>query len=150
MRTEDEPNSSELVDMTRFPASTLTEDGVAGLKSWASAAQTHYSFLQHLEQGDTWRYKFGVWDLVYNRLSINFIALRGQDVLDVLPITGDDEQFLTVTRPREIHRHVVVDGGGLAVHYSFGPQKDGMYSTDLLDRYRDYARDQVCQVLVDP
>jgi hypothetical protein len=111
----------------------------------------HYSFLQHLEQGTTGLYKFDKWDLAYRRLSINFLALRGRDVIEAYPLmkSVDDEQFLTVTRPKQLGRHVVADGAGLVVHFAFGPQykahdRKGLAWTDLMERYRGYAAEMVC------
>ena len=142
-------------DISLTPASTLTYDAFGpSLHNWAAAAQIHYSFLQHLEQGDTWRYKFDIWDYEYERLSINFFAILGRDILDVFPFPErDDEDYLTVTRPREVGRHVLVDGTGLAVHFAFGPQYKanegkGVAWTDLLARYRAYAEDMICPLLL--
>ena len=39
----------------------------------------------------------------------------------------------------------VADGGGVVSHYSFGVQLDGMDKTDVLDRYRSYAKQNVCK-----
>lgn len=138
-------------DLTKFPASTLTYDAFGpSLKNWAATAQLHFSFLQHLEKGETSRYKFGTWDYHYDRISINFIAVRGGDIMDCYPFpTQDDEGFLTVDHPKKIGRHVVVAGEGLAVHFAFGPQRwahdgHGMTDTDLLGRYTAYANEMVC------
>ena len=137
-------------DISLTPASTLTYDAFGpSLRNWAAAAQTHYSFLQHLEQGDTWRYKFDIWDYKYQRLSINFFAIRGRDILDVFPFPLDDESYLTTIKPKQVGRHVIVDGTGLAVHFAFGPQyraheNKGLTWTDLLSRYRAYTADMFC------
>jgi hypothetical protein len=139
-------------DMSLSPASTLTYDAFGpSLLNWAAAAQTHYTFLQHLERGDTWRYKqFDTWDYDYERLSINFFAMRGKDIMDVFPFPQqDDEDYLTVVRPKEVRRHVVVDGTGLAVHFAFMPQYSahegkGVTWTDALKRYGAYAKEMIC------
>jgi hypothetical protein len=143
--------SDQNYDISLSPASTLTYDAFGpGLHNWAAAAQIHYSFLQHLEQGDTWRYKFDIWDYAYERLSINFIAIRGRDVLDSFPFSvPDDEHYLSVVKPKELQRHVIVDGSGLAVHFAFGSQYNahdgkGIGWTDLLGRYRAYAEEMIC------
>jgi hypothetical protein len=134
-----------------YPVTKVTYDAFGpSLSNWGAAAQLHYSFLQHLEHGETWKYKFHLWDYQYERLSINFFGIRGKDIMDVYPFPkGDDEGYLTVDRPREIRRHVVVAGEGLAVHFSFGPQfvaheKHGLAETDLFDRYSAYAEEMVC------
>lgn len=140
------PVRNESFDINDTPAHTLTYDAFGpSLTNWAVGAQTHYSFLQHLERNDTWKYKFDIWDYGYDRLSINFFALRGSDVLDVFPFPQkDDEMYLTQTRPKQLGQHVVVDGNGIATHFAFRPQRNaqdekGLAWTDALDRYRAYA-----------
>lgn len=39
----------------------------------------------------------------------------------------------------------VAAGGGVASHFSFSAQKDGMATTDILDRYRSYAQEKICK-----
>lgn len=39
----------------------------------------------------------------------------------------------------------VADGRGVVAHYSFGPQSKGLGTTDILDRYRSYAKENVCK-----
>jgi hypothetical protein len=141
----------QVLDMNLFPAAHRTYEAFGpSLNNWAAAAQQHYSFLQHIEDGDTWRYKFDVWDYFHDRVSINFIAFRGGDIIDSYPFPNDDdERYLTTERPKELGRHVVVDGRGLVVHYAFGPQRHGhddraLMMTDALDRYTAYARERVC------
>jgi hypothetical protein len=114
-------------------------------ENWAAAAQTHYSFLQHLEQGTTWRYKFDTWNMDYERIAIAFLALRGKDIIDSFPFScDDDEVYLTRIRPKELARPVVINGTGLAAHFAFNLQRvahdgKGIMWTDLLDRYRMFA-----------
>ncbi|EAQ90383.1 hypothetical protein CHGG_02318 [Chaetomium globosum CBS 148.51] len=144
-------NKDEYEDPTKFPASTLTYDAHGpSLDNWATAAQLHYSFFQHLENNETSLYKFGIWDYHYARISINFIALRGGDIMDAYPFPhSDDEKFLTVEHSRKLGKHVVVAGDGLAVHYAFRPQRrahdgHGITDTDILRRYTAYAKELVC------
>jgi hypothetical protein len=160
--------------MDWFPASKVTYKAFGpSLTNWGAAAQIHYSFLQHLEQDDIHKYKFDLWDYQYQRLSINFFAFRGKDIMDIFPFPQiDDEDYLTTKRPKALGRHVVVDGTGLAVHFAFSPQyREGMWTwaqnlqwawqwlwgarydrdnyhrlrwTDLLSRYDAYAKEMVC------
>jgi hypothetical protein len=125
------------------------------MHNWAAAAQAHYSFLTHLERQEVaQRYRFDLWGdfSAYTRLNINLIAIRGRDILDVYPFPGsDDEWYLTVTRPRELRRIVVVDGGGVAVHFAFHSQYTahnwrGVTWTDALSRYHGYAEEFVCHL----
>jgi hypothetical protein len=138
-------------DPTKYPDSTLTYDAHGpSLHTWAAAAQLHYTFLQHLEKNETSRYKFGTWDYHYDRISINFIAVRGEDIIAVYPFPEkDDEKFLTVEYARKMGKHVVVAGDAIVVHFAFGPQRHahsgrGVTDTDLLGRYRAYAEEMVC------
>lgn len=84
---------------------------------------------------------------MYERCSINFIAIRGRDILDAFPFPiGDDEEFLTRVRPKELGRRVVVDGAGLVAHFAFTEQRTAnngaaLMWTDLLARYRAYAEE---------
>lgn len=140
-------NSQQIV--TQSPASTLTFDAWGqSVRNWATAAQAHYSFLDHLEQGDTWRYKFNIWNFNYERLAINCIAIRGRDVMSSFPFPiNDDEEYLTRIRPQELGRPVVVEGTGLAAHFAFALQRQphegrSIMWTDLLARYRLYAEEK--------
>jgi hypothetical protein len=93
-------------DITNTPAGALSFNSHGpGWTDWSIAAQTHYSFLQHLEESALWRYKFNMWDYQYYRLSVNFIGFWGDDIVDAFPFPGrDDEEYLTVTRPKELGR----------------------------------------------
>ena len=124
--------------------------GGPGFYSWVVAAQTHYSFLQNLENHDLWKYKFDIWDYDYERLSINFICVWGDDIVDNRPFgINDDERFLTMILPPRLKRRessppfttpslcfhspklnnltsdAVLDGTALAVHFGFSKQVEG-------------------------
>ncbi len=72
-------------------------------RSWAIAAQTHYSFFENLEKEELWRYKFDIWDYHYERISINFLAFMGDDIV-AHPVRGSDEQYLTVSLPKKLKK----------------------------------------------
>ena len=61
------------------------------------AAQQHMSFLQNLEKDELWRYDFEMWDVIHDRLSINLMAISGDDVIAMGPMPKDDEEMITVT-----------------------------------------------------
>lgn len=132
--------------MHRTPAS-LIEYGVwgTGAKSWAIAAQTHYSFLENLSTNQLDVYRFNrIWLANSERLSINFIALWADEVLDNLPMSdSDDEQWITVTLPTQLGKSVAVDSNALATHFSYGWQTE-IEKTDLLARYHSYAKENSC------
>ena len=73
------------------------------LKSWAIAAQEHYSFLENLANDRLDVYKFGkAWVTDYQRLSINFMCIYADDVLDNLPMDTVDEEWLTINLPKKL------------------------------------------------
>ncbi|KAE9983893.1 hypothetical protein EG327_005314 [Venturia inaequalis] len=150
------PVNNTKLDITDTPAGQLTYDSHGpGWRDWRIAAQTHYSFLQHLEEDALWRYKFNLWDYQYYRVSVNFIGFWGDDIVDAYPFPiADDEAYLTMQRPKELGRHVVLDGTVVSLHFAFsvqrrGPDEEkspggGLYHTDLLKRYKAYADEMVC------
>ncbi|MCJ1369199.1 hypothetical protein MMC20_000408 [Loxospora ochrophaea] len=135
-------------DQTPIWASTYEAFG-ASLKNWAIGAQQHYSFLENLEKGELWRYKFDTWDFLYDRFSINLFAISGDDIVAMGPLPEDDEEFLTQIFAKKTGRHAIMDGHSVGVHFSFGPMRGkkgekGIERTDLLDRYRAYAEESIC------
>ena len=97
-------------------ASTDNRAFGGGWGSWAIAAQQHYSFFDNIENHRKYVYYLGhgsdsrndaIWDQTGDRLSINFLALRGEDVLDNLQHmqeNGNDEVFLSEELPRNLNR----------------------------------------------
>ncbi|KAL8833292.1 MAG: hypothetical protein Q9170_004351 [Blastenia crenularia] len=122
-------------------------------KSWALAAQVHYSLLENIEKNQLRLYHYGtsspsshegLWDMAFGRMNINFMAIWGKDVLDNAPFEGpDDEHELSVNIPIKLNRPVLVNTHAVAAHFSFRTQHE-VYETDLLDRYRAYANEMVC------
>lgn len=82
--------------------------------SWALAAQVHYSLLENIEKNQLSRYHYGygldpnregLWDMTYDRMNINFMAIWGKDILDAVPFEDpDDEQFLSQTLTSRLGR----------------------------------------------
>ncbi|KAI9672502.1 MAG: hypothetical protein M1817_003268 [Caeruleum heppii] len=135
------------LDGTPITQTTYEPKG-PGWNNWLVVAQEHYSFLEHLEAGSLARYKFPLWDYQYERLSINLIAIWGDDIVQNRPFPEDDERFLTVDLPKRLGRHSIVDGNAISAHYSFRHQirhGRGLDWTDVLDRYRAYAEEMVCR-----
>jgi hypothetical protein len=77
-----------------------------GWSAWSIAAQEHASFFENLENGqlDLYKTTSKMWDFSGDRLSINFMAVWGDDIIDNLPIDNDDEPALTVDIPAKLHR----------------------------------------------
>ncbi len=62
-------------------------------------------------KNETDKYHFDIWDYSYQRISINFFAIMGKDVIDAFPFPiEDDESYLTERRSKELGRHVIVEG----------------------------------------
>lgn len=145
--------------------------------SWSLGAQAHYSFFENLEYDNLKLYHYGngideeregIWNMAYDRMNINFMAIWGRDVLDNLPFRSrDDELELSVGINKELRRRtytfyhlakvldvpeneliivfsaLLVNTHAIAAHFSFRSQHE-MYDTDLLDRYRAYANEMIC------
>jgi hypothetical protein len=45
-----------------------------------------------------------LWDPKYERLSINFICILGDDIISNSPIPGGDEEYLTMELPKKLGR----------------------------------------------
>ncbi|KAG5662971.1 hypothetical protein KAF25_000907 [Fusarium avenaceum] len=115
-----------------------------GWTEWKIGAQEHFSFFENLEKKKLSAYKFDTWDFQYERMGIQFVALLGKDINQAKPIEADDENHFSCNMPRTLGRHAVADGRGVVAHYSFGIQREGMDHTDVLDRYRSFALDNIC------
>ena len=82
--------------------------------SWAIAAQVQYSLLENIENNQLSRYYYGsglddtregIWNMAYERMNINVMAIWGKDVLENLPFQDtDDEKELSVTLPLKLRR----------------------------------------------
>ncbi|KGQ12586.1 hypothetical protein BBAD15_g1665 [Beauveria bassiana D1-5] len=116
-----------------------------GLGHWQIGAQQHYSFFENLENKQLHKYKFNIWDFQLKRLGIQFMVVLGKDINGAKPIGQDDEQHFSVTMPEKTGRAAVADGRAIVAHYSFGPQSEQLPTTDILDRYRSYAAEQICR-----
>lgn len=141
------PLSDTSEDLLRTPISGASYDAFGmAWKSWAIGAQQHYSLLRNIEENRLDRYFFGdregIWDLQYGRYNLNFLAIRGSSVALALP-GGDDEHDLTVKIPLQLKKPCLLDSHALVAHFNFGIQPE-IAHTDLLDRYRLYANENVC------
>lgn len=140
-------NNHSALRHTPAYASDYSKSGV-GWNRWEVAAQEHYSFLHNLEAGQLDAYAFGgtdaTWNLHYDYMNINFLALRGADVdVDWLRRAGVwDEPGLTEGLPRARSRPVLVATGAVVVHFAYNGQRDvGFEATDCLGRYRRLAEE---------
>ncbi|KAF5025769.1 hypothetical protein F66182_2102 [Fusarium sp. NRRL 66182] len=139
----DNGDKDHILDSTPIEATEYSPMG-RGWTEWKIGAQEHYSFFENLEKKRLSAYKFETWDFQYERMGIQFVAMLGRDINRAKPIEADDENHFSCNMPRLLGRHAVADGRGVAAHYSFGSQRGGMDRTDILDRYRSFARDHIC------
>ena len=82
--------------------------------SWAIGAQVQYSLLENIEKNQLSKYYYGsglddtregIWNMAYERMNINVMAIWGRDVLENLPFQDmDDEQELSVNLPLKLRR----------------------------------------------
>ncbi|KAK3063937.1 hypothetical protein LTS18_011551 [Coniosporium uncinatum] len=133
-------------------------------KSWAIAVQAHYSLLENLERNQLSRYFFSsnlgydhgrgagespsssqLWDMQFTRYNLNFIAVWGRDIKEHLPIDDDDEEAIGVTIPRWTGRPFVIETRALVAHLNFGPQTDGVEQSDVVDRWRAFVNERICE-----
>ena len=97
--------SSNLMDST--PMATVKyggSDWIDRRGSWLAVAQQHYSFFENLEKQELKRYGFGMWDNLYIRISINLLAMSGDDIMDMMPMPSADEQAITMDWPKKTGR----------------------------------------------
>ena len=107
------PENERNLDRTPMVQSSYDPNG-PDWGSWSLGAQAHYSFLENLEkdQLDLYHYGYGIdheregiWNMMYDRMNINFMAIWGKDVLDNLPFeTPDDEAALSQQVTRKLRR----------------------------------------------
>lgn len=86
--------------------------------SWSLGAQAHYSLFENLEKGNLELYHYGhgideeregIWNMAYDRMNINFMAIWGEDVLDNLPFDSpDDELALSVGVNKKLKRRMYI------------------------------------------
>ena len=135
------PLAPGTADIEKTPIADV-KYGVGGIgwEEWTVGAQQHYSFLENLEKDELWRYEFEMWDIHYDRLSINLIAIMGDDVIAMGPMPRDDEELITQIYSKQTGRRkftavlristllchlsnvmldVVADGHGVAVHHGY-------------------------------
>ncbi|MCJ1470359.1 hypothetical protein MMC07_009004 [Pseudocyphellaria aurata] len=144
--------------LMRTPISQTEFDAYGGgWKSWAIAAQQHYSLLQNIEANEMDRYHFGrstdeyesIYTMGDSRMNINFLCIWGDDVVDNFPFPDIDEPALSWKLPQKLQRPYLINTKASVAHFTFMTQHD-LFATDLLDRYRAYANEMVCTEKIKP
>lgn len=86
-----------------LPHEVLDSNG-PGKWSWTVGAQHHYSFLDHLERGDLYRYKIPSWDFQYEPFKPSVLCLWGQDITENRPMSSNDLELFSKTIPQRTRR----------------------------------------------
>lgn len=138
-------SDDEQVDRTPISTSMYTTDG-PGFTDWTVKAQQHYSFLHHLELNELYRYKFPKWSNPTD-VSPNLLCFWDADAnavqSNILP-SSSYVPFGFVEDANKSSKRIVIDGKGLATHYSADAGAEDLHSTDIFQRYEAYAKEMIC------
>jgi hypothetical protein len=74
------------------------------------------------------------------RFSINCIAFSGADLLKMRPVPCDDEEYLSRTVAKNLHRNNIMVTDCMCVHFSFYNQQGYFLSKDILPKYEILAK----------
>ena len=82
------------------------------------------------------------WDLFeYERVSINCISWLGSNFAEFNGLVGfDEEQWLSVDKPKTSRQMNCIFGSFVCVHYAFHPQRNYIDKTDILKLYGERQR----------
>jgi hypothetical protein len=134
------------VDRTPISTSMYTTGG-PGFADWTVKAQQHYSFLHHLELDELHRYKFPKWSNPAD-VSPNLLCFWDADADAVQSRILHGSSYIPSGSVQDgndpTKRNIVIDGNGLAAHYSADAGAEDLDSTDILQRYQAYAKEMVC------
>lgn len=105
---------------------------LTGWQDPAFAETIHRAFLKD-PRDPKWSSAFGVWNLWDNeRVSVNAVSWIGNPgKADV-----DEEEWLSVGRPRELSKTNAILGKAVCAHFAFYPQREHLDATDILEEYR--------------
>ena len=97
----------------------------------------HKRFIEAVRNGTTNHWKFTSWDLFdYERVSINCISWLGSEFAAFDGNVGkDEEQWLSVDKPKQLKKKNIIYGGALCAHYAFHTQRKKLDQTNILDEY---------------
>ena len=101
------------------------------------AFQIHEWFLDLLEQNQEAKLRLPVdYTIALNRFSINAISWYGKVMKSFDGVVlGDDEEYMTVIKGRELGKTNKILGNVLVSHFAFYTQRALLDSTNLLERY---------------
>jgi hypothetical protein len=108
------------------------------------AEYIHKVFLEKIKEGSSGDFKTDDWILFDNeRCSINVISWRGDEFVKFNGIVGrDEEQWLSVDKPKELGKFNKIIGDTIFVHFAFETQRPYLQTTSLLKDYEELSIDR--------
>lgn len=106
------------------------------------ALALHRWFLAGMNAGADFakRLHVGPRPVACNRFSINLVAWFGTDFAKFGGVVeGDDEEFISCTRPAAEGRVCLFDGDNVVAHFAFASQRDVLDGAGILEAYGDYV-----------
>lgn len=115
----------------------------------------HYAERVHrqvLSLPDLSGFRMPNWKLFYNeRVSINCISWLGSEFAAFNGAVGrDEEQWLSVEKPKQLKKQNCIFGGYVVVHYAYGPQRQLLDKTNILQQYSQRAAQVAARVAAPP
>jgi hypothetical protein len=107
------------------------------------AARLHDWFYGQLSNRQYENLHCGIYPVGMKRLSINAILWFGSEMKKFSGIVpGDDEEWLSVIKPTESGVSNCINGGTIAVHFAFFPQRKYLDKKKILERYGKYLLEE--------
>jgi hypothetical protein len=110
-----------------------------GWKDPIFAEKLHRCFLSNKLNN----FKFSNFEIEAKRYSVNCISWLGDDFLQYnvnIPLGEDEEEWLTVIKPRELNKKNLFIGKKIACHFAFFTQREYLETTNLLPQYTEFCR----------
>lgn len=105
------------------------------------AKDLHYLFLEKLKAKSYHSLKFSFREIKNIRYSINCISWLGEEFKKFngqIPDKADEEEWLTVTKPKELKKKNLICGQKICSHFSFYTQRKLLDQTDVLEKYKEF------------
>jgi hypothetical protein len=109
----------------------------------------HRNLIEKIKNKDTKNFVFNEWVLtLFERVSINVISWLGEEFAKFDgKVNENEEQWLSVVKPREINKPNSICGNALFGHFSFFVQRAHMDGTNILGIYKEMA-DNLAEISV--
>lgn len=122
-----------------------------GWRNPQTAENKHNNLLEKIEAQELQDYIFSQWILnTHERVSINVISWLGEEFAKFNAVVGhDEEEWLAVVKPKQLHMFNSICGTALFSHFAFYTQRDHMDKTNVLQRYKKISEDiwKICELV---